>query len=297
MSIGLNPEIRDGYQVDTARKKLWNIELEIMAEIKAVCKRHNLHYFLIGGTAIGAMRHKGFIPWDDDLDIGMLRNDFDLFMKYARDELEEKYCIQYGICGDICTALMRVRDINSTGILKSDRFSKENQGIFIEIYPFDNVPDNKWMQKKQYRLVKLYSFLVYDRYYHFQKSAAKKMIVKFFSAIPSDKLWQMLEKETRRYNNKNTKMVDTIMLPHYAEQNIHLFERLKCEKTIQVPFENTELEIAVGNDEFLRQQYGDYMKLPPIESRGTHHDNTVFYDPDKSFSQWVNTPELEKFFK
>ena len=296
-SAYIKPETRDGFYVDSTRKKLWYTELAIMDEIKRICEKHGLHYFLIGGVSIGAMRHKGFIPWDDDLDIGMLRYDFDRFIEIAKSELDKKYEVQYGILGDIVTPLLRVRDGSTTGIIRAERFSHENQGIFVEIYPFDNVPDSKIAKKVQYFLSSVYSYVIHNRFFHFNKGGLKKIAIVLFRRLDSDELWKRWEKLCKKYNNKKTKYVDTIMLTHYAKEGIHYFKTENVTKTIEVPFEFTEMSIGVGNDECLRLQYGDYMQLPPIDKRGTHHNNTVFYDPDHPYSYWIEKEELSSYFE
>ena len=290
-------EDRDGFHVDQARKKLWYVELSIMEEIDTICKKHGIQYFLICGASIGAMRHKGFIPWDDDLDIGMLRSDFDKFIEASQKEMSCKYELQYGIVGDIVTALLRIRDGSTTGILSGERFSRGNQGIFVEIYPFDNVPDGMIAKKLQYALSSVYSYVIYDRFFHFNKGGIKKLITILFSKMSNRELWHKWEKLCKKYNHKPTKYVDTIMLTHYAKQGIFYFKRENVADVIKVPFEFTELYIGVGNDECLRLQYGDYMQLPPKEKRGVHHDTAVFYDPYHPYTYWLGKPELENHFR
>lgn len=293
----LMEEDRDGFHVDAARKKLWYTELKIMEEIKRICKKHGLQYFLIGGTAIGAMRHKGFIPWDDDLDIGMLREDFDRFLAFSRDELDKKYEVQYGPVGDVFTALLRVRDGSTTGILRDERNKKGNQGIFIEIYPFDNTPDNPLAKKIQCARSSLYSYLIHDRFFHFNKRGIRKLLTKLYKGVKTEDLWNKWEKLCKKYNCRPTKYVNTIMLTRYAKQGIHHFRRENVDRIVEVPFEFTEMSIAIGNDECLRLQYGDYMQLPPLEKRGTHHDNAVFYDADHPYTFWFGKQELEEYFR
>lgn len=91
MSNFLTPENRCEFWVDESRKMLWKIELDIMEEIDGICKRHDIKYSILGGALIGAIRHKGFIPWDDDMDIGMLREDYNRFLEVAPKELSERF--------------------------------------------------------------------------------------------------------------------------------------------------------------------------------------------------------------
>lgn len=293
----IKEEVKDGFLVTEARKKLWYTELCIMEEFQKVCCKYNLHYFLLGGAAIGAERHKGFIPWDDDLDIGMLRNDFEVLVKVAKEELPSEYYVQYGICEeDMFSPLLRIRDGRTTGITIADRNSKANQGIFIEIYPFDNVSDNKLLRKIHLYQSKVLSNVIHARYYNLKLSKISKLANCIFSHKSNQELFDLWNKICQKNNKKKTKQVDTVMLPVYALQGIHLFTTAGC-STKKVQYEFLEVEIAVENDSFLRQQYGNYMQLPPLSQRGTHHNNTVFYDPDHPYSFWIGNPELDNKFE
>ena len=131
-----NKDIRCGFVVDENRRQLWNIELRLFDTFKKVCEKYNLSYFLIGGAAIGAVRHKGFIPWDDDLDIGMPRSDFDKLIQ-VKDELGKEIFLEYGL-DDSCTEFYhfcRIRDKNSTGYIREQYKRKFNilcYGIYKE---------------------------------------------------------------------------------------------------------------------------------------------------------------------
>lgn len=290
-------EVRDGFLVTSERKRLWNIELNILENFQEICNRHGLEYFLIGGTAIGAVRHKGFIPWDDDMDIGMLRKDFDKLLVYLKKELKPNYYVQYGPCEkDLFSPLLRIRDGNTTGILNCDKKSHANQGIFIEIYPFDNTPDNKILRKFQLYESKIISNVLHSRFYDIKLGFLSQVVnlaLKHKSSVEIFELWEQI---CKRYNRKNTRFVDTVMIPTYALQGIHRFERNGC-NTVLIPFEDIQVKIAKSNDAFLKQQFGDYMELPPIEQRGQHHDNTVFYDPDHPYTFWIDNPELNQKFE
>jgi len=297
MEFNCNEETRDGFFVSSQRKRLWNVELEIFNNFQEICERHELNYFLIGGTAIGAVRHKGFIPWDDDMDIGMLRDDFDRLIEHLKTELNSQYYVQYGPCEkDLFSPLLRIRDGNTTGILNCDRKSQANQGIFIEIYPFDNVPDNILLRKIQLYESKILSNILHSRFYNIKLGTVSNFINCFLKRKTVEELFDIWTRICKKHNRKNTKYVDTIMLPIYALQGIHLFERSGC-KTVFVPYENTKVRIPIENGKFLEQQYGDYMKLPPIEELGRHHDNTVFYDPDHPYTFWINNQGLDAKFR
>ena len=94
--MNLEEEIRDGYKVSADMKKLWSVQMEILDEIDRICKKHNITYYADGGTLLGAIRHKGFIPWDDDLDVQMYRDDLEKFCKVAKDELKPPFFFRRG---------------------------------------------------------------------------------------------------------------------------------------------------------------------------------------------------------
>lgn len=293
----LNPEIRDGYQVSATRKKVWLCELEIAAWFCSVCKKYDLKYFLIGGSAIGAVRHNGFIPWDDDLDIGMLRSDFDKFRKVSINELPMNYKIEYGILAEnIFSSLLRVRDNNTTGIIVDEY--KQNSlggGIFIEIYPFDKVPVG---MKRKIQLAKSSAlFLALNNWNREENfSGIKKMVIQGLKKLSIETVWKMYESNNKKYMNSKEEYVDTVALPSYAKQGIHFYRIEDVQKTVPHKYEFMELDIPKGNDQCLRQQYGDYMELPPIEKRGTHHDFIVYYDPDKPYREYKDSEILKRYF-
>ena len=138
---------------DSDLEKLHSLELDIAVTVKEICERHHIRYFLLAGSVLGAIRHKGFIPWDEDMDIGMLRDDYEQFLTACRDELDDnKYFLQTEDT-DAAYALpfAKIR-LNNTRIIEG--FSKGvpcHQGIFVDIFPFDSVPDDPKLQKKQYR--------------------------------------------------------------------------------------------------------------------------------------------------
>ena len=290
-------EIRDKFQVSSIRKKVWLCELKIAQWFCTVCSKYNLSYFLIGGSAIGAVRHNGFIPWDDDLDIGMLRNNFETFKEVAPKELPDEYYIEYGVLSDnIFSSLLRIRNKNTTGILV-DVFwqGSEGGGIFIEIYPFDNTIGGV---SRKIQLLKSSMFFLalnnWNRKNDFR--GTKRLIISILRLFPISFIWVLYEKNNKKYNNYGTDYVDTIALPSYAKLGIHYYLLSDVIETVAHEYEFIKLNIPIGNDRCLRQQYGEYMRLPPIEQRGIHHDFIVFYDPDKPYSDYKNSSILKRYF-
>ena len=132
-------EIRAGFLVTTDRKKAWNKMLELLVEIDRICKKHSIKYFAEGGTLIGAARHKGFIPWDDDLDISMLRPDYEKFKQVTEKELKAPLMISSAYNSGEVLTILKVMDEETAAIEDID--SQRQQGIFIDIWPLDDILD------------------------------------------------------------------------------------------------------------------------------------------------------------
>lgn len=269
-----------GYSIEEWRIKLWNIELHLAMYLDKICRENGLQLFLIGGGAIGSVRHKGFIPWDDDLDFGMKRNDFDRLIVLLNDKYKnENIVVQYGTHGSFCSFLLRIRDTKSKGIvLSEEKYEKECQGVFIEVYPFDKVPNSRLLRKKQLFFSLLYSRILDAKMNKEKKGISFTILRKFYSRKTSDQIWEKLQKNSKKYNQRNVKYFDTPSLCHYYKQGIHHFKCKWIENTIYVPFEKTYLPICNGNHECLTLQYGDYMCLPKKEERGKIHDQVIRYE-------------------
>lgn len=111
-------------------------ELDLLSLLESLCVRENINYYLLFGSAIGAVRHKGFIPWDDDIDLGMLREDFEKFLNADKSDWPDYVDVQYGLSEHGVDTLLRIRDARTTGITRGDLNKNGNKGAFIEIYVF-----------------------------------------------------------------------------------------------------------------------------------------------------------------
>lgn len=293
-------EEREGFQISENRQLLWKHEIEMIEWLGKVCDKYEIQYFLIGGSEIGAVRHKGFIPWDDDIDLGMLRVDFERFLQVFENELPGYYELQYKIIGDsdVWSNLCRIRDKRTTGIIDNQIGKKIAHGAFIEIYPYDNLPESNRMQKRLAKRVNRLIQIIQDRIG--QKPVVGfrmkiwKQIYNCKSIVEIDSL---IDATCKMYMGENTRYVGTLMSPQYVLSGNEVLLRSDLEKTIKVPFENTKVHIPQGFDRCLRKQYGNYMALPPVDQRGTHHSSKVFYDPSKPYTQYQEKDIKDLFEK
>ena len=136
------------------------LELKILKEIIRICKKENIEYFLIGGSALGAIRHEGFIPWDDDIDVGMTRENYDNFLKVAEQYLGEEFYLQSPSFDRQSPYSYSKLMLKGTLFLEyAQRNLKTQSGIYVDIFPFDEVPDNESENERQFKAVQFYKKL------------------------------------------------------------------------------------------------------------------------------------------
>lgn len=153
-TFSLEEEVRCGFKVSEKRKKIWKTQLDIALEVKRICEKHNIAYFIMWGTLLGAVRHKGYIPWDDDFDIAFLRKDYEKFCKIAREEIKYPFFFQDALSDrEFFIGYARIRDSRTTGWILWNPSPSYNNGIYIDIFPFDVIPSNKYIWKIQAFLI------------------------------------------------------------------------------------------------------------------------------------------------
>ena len=165
----LDAETRCGFYVSEQRKKVWQAELDMAKAALGICDKYGFKIFAIGGTLIGAVRHGGFIPWDDDIDLFMPRTDYEKFIVAAKTELSEPYFLQhYTTEKKYPNGHVQIRNSETTCFIKdsyNDLKSGKNCGVFIDIFPYDNIPDGKTERTKFWKKIKrLKNFVMWKIY-------------------------------------------------------------------------------------------------------------------------------------
>lgn len=295
MEFNLEPETRCDFFVDATRKKIWKIQLDMLQELIKVCDQNRIQMFGIAGTMLGAVRHKGFIPWDDDIDIAMYREDFDRFVEIAttKNVFKFPYFLQtskndnehYG-------TNVRLRHSLSTAVIDYDRHKKCNNGIYIDIFPLDGVAPTKAKQKTQYfKLRTLHALMREDKNPTPNGGTAQKLIrliSKFyFKIFDFNKTVDQYQSIAKKYSNPDAIYVDHITRPITPQYDCrYTWPKYYIEKIIYVDFENIKLPIPAEYDLCLKCNYKDYMELPPVEKRGLHHAEKVLFDPDTPYEEF-----------
>jgi lipopolysaccharide cholinephosphotransferase len=258
-------------------KKIHKIQLEMALEVKKICDKYNIKYFIIAGTLLGAVRHKGFIPWDDDLDIGMLREDYDKFIQCAEKELSSEYFLQtWDTDSGFGLPIAKVRKNGTKFVEINSAKTSGHNGIYIDIFPFDNVPTSKIAQKihdiSTYILKRIILCQVgYELW--LDGSKFKKAVYKVVNSIAKitslDKNKKLLEKQMKKYNSDKTEYAVAFGGAYgYSRERIR---REWVENLTPIKFEDEEFMCPKNYNAYLTHFYGDYMKPPPENKRYNRH--------------------------
>lgn len=265
---------------DSKRKKVQTIELKMLVKFDELCKKHNIPYTLAGGTMIGAVRHKGFIPWDDDVDVYVLRDDFnkmrDAFPKelqgtkifYQDHKTDKNYYYQFD--------KLRMNDtVFKETFLENHKI---NHGVFIDIFPIDYIPNNVILRFSQYVEYRLMRLILMCKYINLDARKGKKRYVAFivrmlFFRVNLDKLYHRSERIAQRYLKNKSECKFVRNLNSLGSDGIKETYPLKYFKKFKkIEFESNLLSISVYYDRMLKMIYGDYMEIPPKSERKTRHD-------------------------
>jgi lipopolysaccharide cholinephosphotransferase len=270
--------------------EIQHIILEIFKEFKRICNEYNLRYYAIGGTCIGAVRHKGFIPWDDDLDVVMPFEDYSKFRKLVTEirppyELYDPARIRHAHM-----FYLKLHNSNTSSIAKSVLPYKDGYvGIFMDIMPLYGFPESHSEQEKC--IMKYLSLYKLNRVQRFPfnpqgsvKSKIRWLINYPIKLIrPYDFYSVQIEKLLSYYPFGAT---SKIAIGGPMNRNHMIFDYIDFENYIEVPFEDTVMRVATGYDNFLHKRFGDYMVFPPKEDQIPIHSDGIV-DVDKSYRSYI----------
>ena len=263
--------------------KLQEEILRVFNEFRRICDKHQLQYFAIGGTCIGAVRHSGFIPWDDDLDVGMPIRHYKRFIELAKSELSDGFEVMTpDNCKHYLSIFIKLHDGKTTCIEElSQPYKDRYGGVYIDIFPIYGLPNgNKArlkIEKKCQRLKQLNLRIRFPISDPINKGLARKLI--WILCFPLrilhkfDHYTKKIDKMLSVYEFDNSDMVyfpwRTIPSPDTTYKDIFYLSDLI--DTVELPFEDTVMKVPRGYDRYLRMDFGDYMQLPPEEMRVAGH--------------------------
>ena len=272
--------------VSIKREKIWQTEISLLVQLDSVCKKYGLRYYVTNGTLLGTVRHKGFIPWDDDLDVMMPRPDYEKLIALAEKEFKEPYYLHISDAdGNYYRNYIRLRDENTTAIPVKDFYHNCSKGIFVDIFPIDGCPDSKIKQKIQSvkiavlcEMANSYVYLNDFKKHKFVRKVLAMMADKVSKKQGYDSFLRKIEDERQIYPYGKQKNVQVILHGDFP----NVFPTEFFESTAIGKFENLEVPMPCEFDKILKIIYGDYMQLPPEEKRYNHH--SIFFDPDEAYS-------------
>ncbi len=288
-------EVRDGYIVSADMKKVWAVELDLLNEFIKLCNKYQLKWFADAGTILGAVRHGGMIPWDDDIDVMMLRDDYDKFCKIAKDYFKYPYFFQtpetdpFSIYGHA-----KIRNSETTAILNGDKEMRYtfNQGIFLDVFPIDNIPDDDVeltafteqiysLRSKQWHIAGWYRLRLCKN----PIRLVKRILKCCYYSVLGKKMNALIVKEhddlLRKYQDQSTKRIAKLVMMPFKERRI--WPKSFLQTAITVPFEMISISIPEQYEALLDKFYGNWR----VYQKGTSSHGSVFFDTEKSYKHYI----------
>ena len=269
-------------------KKLHEAEVEILDEINRICEKYNIQYFLIGGTLLGAVRHQGFIPWDDDLDIAMPRKEYEKFIEICinKHELREKFiidCIKTN--SNYYLPFIKLRNKNTIYEQKNQKFYKGPKGIWVDIFPLDNAK-NETNESKKEKIVKNLKAVLYLKNFDYPNKnvgITKKIVIRIIKNFPNKFLNSLINKIMKFNNNEDYEYFVNFGSQYGLKKQTHL--KKKYFPANKLVFEGKKYRVPNDYKYVLEKIYGkDYMKLPPEEKRITHNPLRIKFEDGEEYT-------------
>lgn len=270
--------------------RLRQIQMDMYREIRSICERHAISHVATGGSALGAVRHNGYIPWDDDLDIAMMREDYDRFLRCAREEIDPRYFVQnadtdphYG------NYFTKIRCNGTLFVQNSDKNDKSHHGIFIDVFPIDRLTDcveergkyrRQLMVAYQLFLAKCSSGIsgetdsAFGKIKHLIRASLHVLLL----PASKKKLFNKVDTLSQRYNKDNP---GTLMVSIVYAMTGRCIEEEAIFPPVEHPFEGDTILIPHDSDRYLSRIFGNYMELPPVEKRVNHRPIKLSFGIDE----------------
>lgn len=277
----LKEETRCDFFVDLNRKKLWMVELDLLNKLDNICKKHNLRYFLIYGTLLGAIRHHGFIPWDDDIDVIMFREDYEKLVGLS-DEFQYPYFFQTPQTDpNYFYSFAKIRNENTTFVSDAFSFQGFHAGVFLDIMVLDN-----WIPADGKIVYDFVKYLIIENSIYMRKknpnlSQSDLKRVMQWKGLDPLFVYNMIQKTGQMFRDCETEYcADSTMTIYGYGRSV--FKKHFFREATYVQFENLHLPVPADYDSCLKTTYSNYMELPPLDKRGMWHPNYII-DTDLSY--------------
>jgi len=268
-------------------QEIKDLQLEILKKIDKFCVENGIQYFLGYGTLLGSIRHKGYIPWDDDIDIAMPREDYMRFVGLCNNHFEDLEVLSYIVDRRVPCTFTKISN-RKTNLINTGSAITFPRGVHIDVFPIDGLPDSVKESNRHIKKVKLFKNLLLIKHLNYKQinqlvqtkySRSVKglfvYIAKLFTILFSFKmLVDKIERLTIKYKYNDSSYVANIVHGYGERERVEksLFNRIKKSE-----FEGHPFPIPEGYDRWLTKVYGDYMQLPPEKKRVPHHNIVAFW--------------------
>lgn len=267
---------------DEKLSKLHLVQLEILDEVVRVCEKNNISYQLAGGTLLGAVRHKGFIPWDDDIDLTMVRDDYDKFIEVAKKDLDGKYYLQCYETEDCYFPFVKIRKKGTVFDEKELTHLDCEKGIFIDIFPLEKInnPNSVVLNIKAILIKNIWDTIFVKKGIYRSYKETKHPIFCFclslfpYKILKNFQIWLM-----KSSNKKDSKYLCALCGAYHYKKDIHKYSEMM--PTSKIKFEGKEYTTFKNPDYYLSNLYGNYMKLPPKDKRVNHAPEHIIFNIDE----------------
>lgn len=277
-------EVKCNFSVTIERKKIWAIQIDLMQKVDEICKRYSLRYWVFYGTLLGAARHQGFIPWDDDLDIAMPRRDYERFLRIAIKELETPYIIRSYLNDNLFGySRATITNIRTTYI---DNVTIEKTGMSVDLFPLDGLSDNNIMLYIDFKRINFWEICLHSHALFKRGGRYKLLNFLIHYGIIEFKYPDIIRRISRiaaKHGFDNSKRVGCIVYKAYSLKK-SVFNGEWFKDTVYLKFEYLDVPVPIGYKKILETVYSDYMSFPPESKRGEWHDMVL--NPDVSFTQY-----------
>ncbi len=252
-------------------RRLQMTELELLEEVDRICKKCDIHYNIIAGTLLGAVRHGGFIPWDDDADVALLRPEYEKFCKACETELDTDrfYFQDHRNTPGYRWGYGKLRRKETLFLREHQEHMPYEQGVFIDVFPLDYVPDSHVM-----RSICNFKCFLYRKFFWSEvgriadKSAFKKKLYGIMSRVPESRLKKSFNRYIEKRNKKKTDWVRILTFPTPNKE--YGYRTRWYEESADIDFEGVTFQGIKDYDGYLSFKFGDYMELPPEDKRKVH---------------------------
>ncbi len=256
---------------------------ELLKEFDRVCRKHDIKYVLFAGSALGAVRHQGFIPWDDDLDIALAREEYEKLMNIDPGEWGNDYYLQREFSEHWPLHFSKLRKNNTTCLEKYHPKDREiHQGIYIDVFPIDNASDNMVSRKFQFAASKVVLAKALDKRGYETDSFRKKAFIGLCKVLPLKPFYRIA---------KLSSATDSEYVHSFfggtSSFKKGIYPRRWFTETIEMKFEGLSVPVSAYYDELLTTLYGDYMTLPSEEERKCKV-HAIFVDTEKSYTEYLS---------